>query len=629
MKRVAKQYGLWKSSITPYVLSQGIRIADLGWDSDGETLVWLEERAGHGVLVAKHRKEAAHDLTCELSVRARVGYGGGDFTVSHGMIYFVADGRIYRQSLSAGAAQSVTPAYGQAASPCISPDGRWMLYVHSDGLEDVLAIVDVEGKLWPQKLVAGDDFYMQPCWHPSGEKIAWISWRHPQMPWEGTTAHLAKLDTGKEGLPSVKETRIIVGGESTCIFQPEFSPDGRYLAYISDESGFDSLYLYDLSMKMPRQLTSGKEELAMPAWIQGMRTYGFSYTSREIICRVSSGGINRLERVDIETGTAEQLEQFSDYTLLSQVVPSPTENAVALIAQSAVTPARVVTCTFTVQEQPRIHRYSTAAAIPDSELSTPEVVSWPAQDGGEVHGFYYQPRNEAFVGIGLPPVVIMVHGGPSSQYTAGYHGGTQFFSSRGYGVLEVNYRGSTGYGRNYREELNGKWGIIDVEDVISGAAFLAKTGRADSGRLAIMGGSAGGYTVLRVLTEHPGRFKAAVCLYGVSDLFTFAQDTHKFEAHYLDSLLGPLPEASEVYRVRSPIFSAQKIVDPIVIFQGEEDKVVPKDQSERLVASLKNRGIPYEYYLYAGEGHGFRKSETTESLYRRIEQFLIKHLLFA
>jgi len=360
-----------------------------------------------------------------------------------------------------------------------------------------------------------------------------------------------------------------------------------------------------------------------------MRTYGFSYTSREIICRVSSGGINRLERVDIETGTAEQLEQFSDYTLLSQLVPSPTENAVAVIAQSAVTPACVATCTFTVREQPRIHRYSTAAVIPDGELSTPEVVSWPAKDGGEVHGFYYQPRNEAFVGIGLPPVIIMVHGGPSSQYTVGYHSGTQFFSSRGYGVLEVNYRGSTGYGRNYREELNGKWGIIDVEDVISGAAFLAETGRADNGRLAIMGGSAGGYTVLRVLTEHPGRFRAAVCLYGVSDLFTLAQDTHKFEAHYLDSLLGPLPEASEVYRVRSPIFSAQKIIDPIAIFQGEEDKIVPKDQSERLVASLKNRGVPYEYYLYAGEGHGFRKSETTESLYRRIEQFLIKHLLFA
>jgi len=629
MKRIAKQYGLWESSITPYVLSQGIQIADLGWDSDGETLVWLEERAGHGVLVAKHRKKAAHDLTCELSVRARVGYGGGDFTVSHGMIYFVADGRIYRQSLLAGAAQSVTPAYGQAASPCISPDGRWMLYVHSDGLEDVLAIIDVEGKLWPQKLVAGDDFYMQPCWHPSGEKIAWISWRHPQMPWEGTTAHLAKLDMGEEGLPSVKETRIIAGGEGTCIFQSEFSPDGRYLAYISDESGFGSLYLYDLSTKTPRQLTSGNEELAMPAWIQGMRTYGFSYTSREIICRVSSGGINRLERVDIETGAAEQLEQFSDYTLLSQLVPSPTENAVALIVQSAVTPARVATCTFTVQEQPRIHRYSTATVILDGELSTPEVVSWPAQDGGEVHGFYYQPRNEAFVGTGLPPVVIMVHGGPSSQYTAGYHGGTQFFTSRGYGVLEVNYRGSTGYGRSYLEGLNGKWGIADVDDVISGAAFLGETGRGDSGRLAIMGGSAGGYTVLRVLTEHPGRFKAAVCLYGISDLFTLARDTHKFEAHYLDSLLGPLPEASEVYRVRSPIFSAQKITDPIAIFQGEEDKVVPKDQSERLVASLKNRGVPYEYYLYAGEGHGFRKSETTESLYRRIEQFLIKHLLFA
>jgi len=293
MKRVIKQYGLWKSSITPFVLSRGIRIADLGWDSDGETLVWLEERAGHGVLVAKHRRKGARDLTCELSVRARVGYGGGDFTVSQGIVYFTADGRIYRQCLSAGAAQPVTPAFGQAASPSVSPDGQWMLYVHSDGVEDVLAIVDVRGKFWPQKLVEGDDFYMQPRWHPSGEKIAWISWRHPQMPWEGTTVHLATLDMEEAELPRVTETEIIAGGERTSIFQPEFSPDGRYLAYISDDSGFGSLYLYDLSTKTSCQLTRGKEELAMAAWVQGMRSYGFSYTSREIICRVSSRGRTR------------------------------------------------------------------------------------------------------------------------------------------------------------------------------------------------------------------------------------------------------------------------------------------------------------------------------------------------
>jgi dipeptidyl aminopeptidase/acylaminoacyl peptidase len=222
----------------------------------------------------------------------------------------------------------------------------------------------------------------------------------------------------------------------------------------------------------------------------------------------------------------------------------------------------------------------------------------------------------------------MVHGGPTSQSTAGYHAGTQFFTSRGYAVLEVNYRGSTGYGKAYREALKGKWGILDVEDVASGAEFLGASGRADGKRLVIMGGSAGGYTVLRTLTEHPGLFKAGICMYGVSDLFGLALETHKFESRYLDTLLGPLPQASAVYRDRSPLFSAERISDPIAIFQGEEDKVVSKEQSELIVSSLRARGVPHEYHLYPGEGHGFRKTETIESFYRDVERFLRRYVLF-
>ena len=289
----------------------------------------------------------------------------------------------------------------------------------------------------------------------------------------------------------------------------------------------------------------------------------------------------------------------------------------------------MVTCALTGQSSPRIHRYSSTETIPQEDLSQPEPLSWTASDGKEAYGLYYPPCSGAFVGNGLPPAIVQVHGGPTSQYTIGYHGATQFFTSRGYAVLEVNYRGSTGYGREYRDALQRSWGILDVEDTVSGVRFLAESGRADPDRLVVMGGSAGGYTVLRVLTEYPGVFRAAICMYGVSDLFALAQETHKLEAHYLDGLIGKLPEASAIYRERSPIFSVERITDPIAIFQGEDDKVVPKDQSEKIVASLRSRGVPHEYHVYAGEGHGWRKTETIEAFYSDVERFLRTHVLFS
>lgn len=630
MKKTIRQYGLWDSPITPRHLALGIRISDLAWDSDGEMLVWLEERSDRGVLVTKRRGEAPRDLTAELSVRARVGYGGGDFTVFNGSVYFVSEGRLYRQPLSTGRARPITPPFGEITSPCVSPDGKWVLFVHSDGQEDLLAIVDTEGKFWPQRLVSGSDFVMQPRWHPSGERIAWIAWDHPRMPWDGTDLHLATLSVKGDRLPIVKEVEAIAGGERVAVFQPEFSPDGHTLAYVSDESGFGNLYLYDLIEKMHRSLTEGEEEVLIPAWVQGLRTYGFSHDGEMIVYRASRDGIDRMKRISIRTGTIESLdEHFVDYSLLQQLACSPTENALALIAQSAVIPARVITCTIATHQQPRIHRYSMTETIPADDLSRPEPVTWVARDGGRVHGLYYPPRSSAFAGTGLPPAIVMVHGGPTSQYTAGYHAMAQFFTSRGYAVLEVNYRGSTGYGRDYQEALKGNWGVVDVEDTVAGAGYLAEIGRADRERLVIMGASAGGYTVLRTLVEHPGTFKAALCLYGVSDLFTLAQQTHKFEAHYLDSLLGELPGASAIYRERSPIFSVDRITDPIAVFQGEDDKVVPKDQSERVVASLRRRGVPHEYHVYPGEGHGWRKSETIEAFYRGVELFLREHVLFA
>jgi dipeptidyl aminopeptidase/acylaminoacyl peptidase len=262
-------------------------------------------------------------------------------------------------------------------------------------------------------------------------------------------------------------------------------------------------------------------------------------------------------------------------------------------------------------------------------LARPEPIEWASSSGETIHGIYYPPTNPAFEGRDLPPAIIQIHGGPTGQRDCSFSPANQFFATRGYVVLEVNYRGSTGYGKSYRQALNGKWGIYDVEDAVSGAQHLVDSGLAHPERLVIMGGSAGGYTVLRALTTHPGFFKAGICLYGISNLFTLDAETHKFESHYLESLLGPLPESSAVYRERSPLFAVDKIRDPVAIFQGEDDKVVPKDQAELLVNALKQHGVPYEYHLYEGEGHGWRKAETVTKFYTAVEAFLRQYVVFS
>ena len=629
--KTLRQFGLWDSPIRPQSLAQELRLSDVVWDSDGQTLVWLEGRSDRGVLVCARPGEAPRDLTTDLSVRARVGYGGGDFTVADGYVYFVAStGRLYRQPLEPGPAVPLAPEFGNAASPTVSPDGRWLLFVHHYEGADGLAIVDVAGQAWPQKLVFGDDFYMQPRWHPDGDKVAWISWNHPQMPWDGTTLKLAALTAGGSGLPTATDSQTLAGGEDVAIFQLEFSPDGRYLSYISDETGWGNLYLYDLIEGRRQALTADEVEMGHPAWVQGLRTYGFSPDGRTLYYLRNRAGVRRLWAYSLADGTTREAAlSLSAYTWLEQVAVSPRRERLAFIASSGTIPCRVITWDASSEEPARVWRRSTGENVPPEDLSTPQPLSWEAPDGTEVHGLYYPPHSNTFESTGLPPAVILIHGGPTGQSTASYDDRAQFFATRGYAVLQVNYRGSTGYGKAYMAELRGNWGVYDVEDAVSGTRHLADAGLVDPDKLVIMGGSAGGYTVLQSLVTHPGFFKAAVCIYGVSNLFTLAADTHKFEERYLDSMIGPLPEASARYRERSPIFAADRIADPVAVFQGEIDQVVPKAQSDEIVASLQARGVPHVYHVYKGEGHGWRKSETIEDFYQRVEAFLRQYVLFA
>lgn len=622
------QYGLWSSPITPMSLARGLWFSDAAWDESG-ALVWCEERSDRGVLVVQPADgQAVRDLNSDFSVRARVGYGGGDFTVGRGYVYFAeaASGRLYRQGLASGTAYPITPAFGSAAAPTLSLDGRWLTYIHTYEGQDALALVDVEGKSWPVRLVSGDDFYMQPCWHPAGERIAWVAWNHPNMPWDGTYLRMGTLAQEANGLPALQEVIAIAGGEQVSIFQAQFSPDGRWLAYVSDQTGWWQIYIYDLANGQHRQLTRVEAEHGVTAWVQGLRTYCFTPDSQQIIFLRSQEGATSLWRSDLASGSESQIS-LEGYSFLEQPAIAPEGKRVALIASGGNIPLRVITCAASGKTQ--TWRRAGAEELPPEAYSTPQSITWPGMNGGQVYGLYYAPHNPVFESPGLPPLIVMIHGGPTSQSLAAFNGKVQFFTSRGWAVLDVNYRGSSGYGRAYRDLLRGNWGIYDVQDAVSGARYLVEQGLVDGDRLVIMGGSAGGFTVLKALEDYPAFFKAGVCLYGVSNQFTLAAETHKFEAHYLDTLLGFLPQAAEIYRQRSPIFFADKISDPIIIFQGDADTAVPRAQSDELAASLQRRGVPHEYHVYAGEGHGFRKTENIEHMYQRIEKFLRQYVIFA
>ncbi len=615
------------TQLSPKRLARTLGLTDLFWNDDG-ALVWRETRGGEGILVMQPADgQARRDLNAEYATGAGVGYGGGDFGLGGGHVYFVerASKRIYRQPLGGGTAHPVTPAFGAAASPTLSPEGDLLLFVHTYEGQDSLSLVDAAGRNWPRKLVQGDDFYMQPCWSPDGNRIAWIAWNHPQMPWDGTRLQVSGVRRQTSGV-MLDEIETLAGGEDVSVFQPQFSPDGRFLAYVSDESGWWQIYLHDLASGERRQLTHAKAEHGAPAWVQGLRTYGFGPRGAWIYFIRNRNARADLWRVDVESGTEERLPLPAEYTWLEQIAVHPREDVVALIASGGATPRRVIT--FDVRNgRTRVVARSTAEDLPPETYSLPEAVSWQGHDGGRVHGLFYAPRENA-LGADAPPLVVLVHGGPTGQRGAAFYPDVQFFTTRGYAVLQVNYRGSAGYGRAYRDALKGAWGVYDVEDSVSGARYLAETGRVDGGKMVIMGGSAGGLTVLKALEDHPGVFKAGVCLYGVANHFTLAMDTHKFEAHYLDSLLGPLPAAAAIYRERSPLFFAEKIRDPLIVFQGEDDKVVPRAQSDAIVEALKQNGVPHEYHLYPGEGHGFRKPETLEHFYKAVERFLKEYVLF-
>ncbi len=629
MTQTACPFGLWPSPIAAKSLASDVRLESAQWDSDGRTLVWLEGRSGQGVLVAQTGDDAPRDLTRDLSVRAEVSYGGGDFTVHGGYVYFVVHktGRIFRQRIAGGRARPITPAFGQACSPVVSPDGRWVMYVHTEDDTDRLAVVDVEGSEWPVILAAGHDFYMQPVWRGDSRQVAWVDWDHPNMPWDGTRLCVADLEIPLSGLPRAGLPRAVAGGPDIAIFQPEYLPDGKKLLYVSDETGWGRICVHDITTENRRWLTPEGVEHAAPAWQQGQRAYALSHDGLSISAARHDGGFRRAVRIEIASGKDTPIEALADYSDVSQIAAAPDRDEIVVVASAATTPARVVRHSFATGLT-RIMARSSGETVPQRELIPCESIRWKSPGGETVHGLLYYPDLDRYESPGKPPLLVQIHGGPTSQVNAGWRAEAQYFATRGYAVLMVNYRGGTGYGRPYMLKLRGNWGVCDVEDAIGGMQHLAAAGRIDPNKTVVMGGSAGGFTVLETMTKHPKVFTAGISLYGVANQFHLARETHKFESRYLDTILGPLPQSADLYRDRSPEFHAHKIVRPMAIFQGDIDKVVPRAQSDVIAAALVKSGVPHVYHVYEGEGHGWRKRETIEHYYKAVEDFLQQYVLF-
>ena len=626
MNKQKLPYGLWPSPISPSMIAGGIRLNDVQFSPDGETLVWSQSLDGKTSLFAWRDGEAAWNLSGEFNPSGAVGYGGGDFFAGNEAVFFCdRNGRLYSKPYSTGLPKALTPEFGGCASPQLSPDGSFIVFVHTYEGRDLLASVTSDGSEWPIILRQGADFYLQPTLSPDGSLLAWVEWDHPNMPWDGSRLMLAEMS--KDG-SSLNAIRQIAGDENVSVFQPAFSPDGSKLAWLQNNTEFDDLQVRDLETDTIQTLLEN-QPLMLPAWVQGQRIYNWAADGRAIYYLHNLQGTVSLNKADLGNGQARSLQvekiQADSFTLIEQPTLSP-DGSLAFIAQSSTLSPRI---TLLKEGKIRTIARSASELLAKEDFSEPQSFSWTSSDGVEVFGLYYPPAHAQYTSDGAPPLIVYVHGGPTSQVFNAFNLEAAYFTSRGYAYFAVNYRGSTGFGRSYRDALKGNWGKIDLQDVIEGTKALVDAGLADPKKLVIKGGSAGGFTALNALVQHPGFFKAGLVSYGVSNLFLLDMDTHKFEAHYTESLVGKLPEAAEKYHAWSPVFHAEKIRDAVAIFQSSDDKVVPVEQSESIVNLLRANKVPHEYKLYEGEGHGFRKKVNLIDFYESIDRFLKQYVIFS
>lgn len=615
-------YGSWKSPITSDLIA-GRSIGLSQPLIDGPDIYWIEMRpteAGRSVIVQFNESGSSADLMGEgFNARTRVHeYGGGDYVVHDRIVYFsnFADQQLYEQ-LHGVLTRCLTQGTGfgadmRYADTVLDEQRDRLLCVredHSDkNREAVNTLVSVPLKNssdGAKVLVSGNDFYSSPRLSPDGSRLAWLTWHHPNMPWNGTELWLGEIDASG----AVVNARQVAGASDESIFQPEFSPDG-ILYFASDKSGWWNIYRLTDEQRV-EVVHSREAEFGAPQWGFGMSTYAFS-SAAQIVCAFAELGRWRLGVIDTATGELEPIE--TDYTDISYVRAN--EHFAVFRGGASNQSAAIVKIDLTTHAIQVLKRANSTeddlspSRVDPGYFSVPQAIEFPTSDGLTAHAFFYPPRNPDYRAAPneRPPLLVKSHGGPTSAATTTLNFGIQYWTSRGIAVLDVNYGGSSGYGREYRRRLMGQWGVVDVDDCENGARYLVAQGVVDGDRLMITGGSAGGYTTLCALTFRD-TFNAGASHYGVSDAEALAKETHKFESRYLDGLMGPYPERQDIYKARSPINFTDELSCPVIFFQGLEDRVVPPSQAETMVAALRAKGIPVAYISFAGEQHGFRQAK--------------------
>ena len=618
VKQVAP-FGAWPSPFGAELIAAGsVRLGQI--KVVGESLYWSEGRAAEGgrnVVVERGADGRCTDrVPAPFDARTRVHeYGGLAFAAgADGELFFShdADQRLYRVGRG-GTPEPVTAASGRRfADLAIDARRQRLIAVREDHAtvaghrsEAVNTVVAVDLASGTETVLAsGHDFYSSPRLSPDGARLAWLTWDHPRMPWQGTELWLAELDAA--GLPT--RPRRVAGGERESIFQPEWSPAGE-LHFVSDRSGWWNLY--GERAGAVRALQPMAAEFGQPQWLFGMSMYGFE-PGGDIVCCFRRNGASALARIDgddtfraLDTPFSVIGDLHVGAGFVAFVGASPT--AAQAVVRIDLGGASATLASDAVE----VVRRSIEISVALEDIAVAEPIEFPSEDGAVAHAFFYPPMNGGWTGPATqkPPLLVLSHGGPTGATTAELRLGLQYWTSRGFAVVDVDYGGSSGYGRAYRERLDGQWGIVDVDDVVAAARFLVDRGDVDGDRVAIRGSSAGGFTTLAALTFR-SFFKAGASHYGISNLESLARDTHKFESRYLDSLIGPWPERADLYRARSPIHFTAQLSSALILLQGSDDKAVPPDQAETMYRAVRDRGLPVAYLLFEGEQHGFRKAAT-------------------
>jgi dipeptidyl aminopeptidase/acylaminoacyl peptidase len=600
------------TGISAAAVARSRTLGEARWSPDGARLAWLDAAGGRVDLVVGAADGRGPDLvlTAEVPVTGLGAYGGGGYCWADAttLVYAAADGRLLAVPVAGGPLR-VLSREGRAAAPAASPDGRRVGFVLERADSCDVAVVDVDGRSWPRR-VSHADYAWDPSWSADGSTLAWHEWDLPNMPWDGSRIMAVVVD-----VPSAT-ARLVAGGDDVAVGQPRFSPVGDALAFVAELDGWMNVWTVAAVGEAPRCVLAEAHEHADPSWGPGQRSFAWSPDARSIaLCR-NEDGFGRLVVVplagdDDATDVSKGWHTGLDWG----------HAGIACIRSGGRTAPQLTVLDPTTGERDA-RRRGAPAELDAVDLPEPSPCTWTGDDGEPVHGLLWLPPAGVVRAGGPPPVLVDLHGGPTDQSTVDWKPRVRWFVSRGWAVLSPNYRGSTGYGRAYRHALDHAWGAVDVADTVAGILALAHDGRVDASRAAVMGGSAGGFTGLLVAAHDPPVVRAAVSLFGVTDLFDLAATTHRFESRYLDRLVGSLPEHADRYEARSPVFRAREIAVPVLVLQGADDKVVPPAQAQRLVDSMRGAGRTVEQHVYDGEGHGFSQEATIVDSYERIDRFL-------